>query len=93
MATSKVEALEVEASGLRKDLIAAMDVNNSSKEKIKALSEELNVENQLVKQRDEQLAAANQKMKSTIAKAIHAFHLTEEYNTICLTGIVRDLSC
>ena len=28
VATSKVEALEVEASGLRKDLIAAMDANN-----------------------------------------------------------------
>ena len=82
MATSKVEAQEVEASRLRKDLIATMDVNNLSKEKIKALSEELNVENQLVKQRDEQLATANQKMKSTIAKAIHAFQLMEEYNTI-----------
>ncbi|KAL0017640.1 hypothetical protein SO802_004709 [Lithocarpus litseifolius] len=30
VATSKVEALEVEASGLRKDLIAAMDANNTS---------------------------------------------------------------
>ena len=28
VATSKAEALEVEASGLRKDLIAAMDANN-----------------------------------------------------------------
>ena len=28
VATSKVKALEVEASGLRKDLIAAMDANN-----------------------------------------------------------------
>ena len=59
MATSKAKALEVEASGLRKDLIATMDFNNSSKEKIKALSEELNAEKQLVKQRDKQLAAAN----------------------------------
>ena len=32
MANSKVEMLEAEASGLRKDLIAAMDVNNTSKE-------------------------------------------------------------
>ena len=31
VATSKAKALEVEASGLRKDLIAAMDANNSSK--------------------------------------------------------------
>ena len=37
MATSKAEALEVEASGLRKDLIGVMDVNNKSKEKIQAL--------------------------------------------------------
>ena len=28
VATSKAEALEVEASSLRKDLIAAMDANN-----------------------------------------------------------------
>ena len=34
MATSKAEVLEVEASGLRKDLIGAMDINNKSKEKI-----------------------------------------------------------
>ena len=44
MATSKVEALEAEASGLKKDLIVAMDNNNSSKEKIKTLTEELNAE-------------------------------------------------
>ena len=49
MATSKVEALEAEALGLRKNLIAAMDANNSSKEKIKSLTEELNAEKQLVK--------------------------------------------
>ena len=59
MATSKVDALEVEASGLRKDLIVAMDGSNSSKEKIKTLTEELNAEKQLVKQRDEQQVAAN----------------------------------
>ena len=78
MATSKVEVLEAEASGLRKDLIMAMDENNSSKEKIKTLIKELNVEKQLVKQRDEQLVVANQKMKNDVAKAIHAFQLMEE---------------
>ena len=35
-----------------------------------------------MKQRYEQLAIANQKMKGTMAKAIHAFQLTEEYNAI-----------
>ena len=92
MATSKVEVLEAEASGLRKDLIMAMDENNSSKEKIKTLIKELNVEKQLVKQRDEQLVVANQKMKNDVAKAIHAFQLMEEYNTI-LFGILKDSSC
>ena len=46
MATSKVEALEAEASGLRRDLIVAMDESNSSKEKIKDLTEELDVAKQ-----------------------------------------------
>ena len=59
MVTSKAEALEAEASSLRKDLIVAMDDSNSSKEKIKILTEELNAEKHLVKQRDEQLAVAN----------------------------------
>ena len=56
--------------------------NNTSKEKIKTLTKELNGEKQLVKQRAEQLAAANQKMKNFVAKAIHAFQLMEEYNAI-----------
>lgn len=43
MATSKVKALEVEASGLRKDLTMALDESNLSKEKIKVLTEELDV--------------------------------------------------
>ena len=46
MAISKVEALEAEASGLRRDLIVAMDESNSSKEKIKDLTEELDVAKQ-----------------------------------------------
>ena len=41
VANLKVEALEAEALGLRKDLIAAMDANNVSKEKIKVLTEQL----------------------------------------------------
>ena len=79
VATSKLEA---EASGLRKDLIAVMDANNSSKEKIKTLFEQLSAEKLLVKQKDKQLAVASQKMKSAITKAVHAFQLTDEYNAI-----------
>ena len=59
VATSKLEALEVEASGLRRDLIAMMDANNASKEKIKTLSEQLSVEKLLVKQKDKQLTVVS----------------------------------
>ena len=90
MATTKVKALEVKASGLRKDLIMAMDDSNSSKEKIKALTEELDAEKQLVKQKDELLAAAGQKMKNTVAKAVCAFQTTEEYNAILFSWYFKE---
>lgn len=82
MANSKVEVLEAEASRLWKDLIAAMDVNNTSKEKIKELTEQLESERFLVKQKDELLASSGQRMKTAVAKAVLAFQTTEEYNTI-----------
>ena len=41
MATSKAEALEVEPLGLQKDLIAAMDAHNTSKEQVKVMTEQL----------------------------------------------------
>ena len=49
VAYSKVEALEAGVSRLRRDLIAAMDDSNASKEKLKALFEELNAKKLLVK--------------------------------------------
>ena len=59
VATSKAEALEVKASRLRRDLIAMMDANNASKEKIKTLSKQLSVEKLLVKQKDKQLTVVS----------------------------------
>ena len=59
VATSKEEALKAKASGLRRDLIATMDANNASKEKIKTLSEQLSVEKLLVKQKDKQLTVVS----------------------------------
>ena len=82
VANSKVEALEAEASGLRKDLITTMDSLNVSKEQVRVLTEQLEVERQSVKQKDELLATAAQKMKVAVAKAVTAFQTTEEYNTI-----------
>ena len=49
VANSKVEAMESKALGLRRDLIAAMDANNTSKEQIKVLTEQLDSEKLLVK--------------------------------------------
>ena len=82
VANSKVEALETEASGLRNDLGVAMDALNASKEKTRVLTEQLESEKQVVKQKDDLLANAGQRMKITVAKAITAFQTTEEYNTI-----------
>ena len=82
MANSKVKALEAEALGLWRDLISAMDANNASKEQLKVLSEKLDSEKQLVKQKDELLTSAGQRMNAVIAKAVLAFQSTNEYNTI-----------
>ena len=82
VANLKVEALEAEASRLRKDLIAAMDALNTSKDQIQVLTEQLESEKQSVKQKDELLATAAQRMKVVVAKAVTAFQTTKEYNTI-----------
>ena len=82
VANSKVEALETEASGLQNDLGAAMDALNASKEKTKVLTEQLESEKQMVKQKDDLLVSAGQRMKIVVAKAVTAFQTTEEYNTI-----------
>lgn len=55
MANSKFESIEAESSKLRKDLIATMDETNKANEKIKELSEALQVEKMLVIQKDEEI--------------------------------------
>ena len=78
MANSKKEALKAEASRLRRDLIAAMDANNTSKEQIKVLIEQLDSERLLLQQKDDLLTSASQRMKVVVAKAVHAFQATNE---------------
>ena len=82
VANSKVEALETDASGLWNGLGVAMDALNTSKEKTKILTEQLESKKQVVKQKDDLLANAGQRMKIVVAKAVTAFQTTEEYNTI-----------
>ena len=52
-AVSRVVALEAENSKLKKDLIAAMDEANITKEKAKTLSDNLRAERQLTLEKDE----------------------------------------
>ena len=59
-----------------------MDALNTSKEQVKVLTEQLESKKQSVKQNDELLAFAAQRMKVSVAKAVTAFQTTEEYNTI-----------
>ena len=59
-----------------------MNNANLAKEKLKTLTEELNVERELTKEKDEQLAAARERAKRLAAKAIEGFQQTEEYNIV-----------
>ena len=79
---SKMEALEVENSKLKKDLIVAMDEANTIKEKAKTLSDDLRAERQLTLEKEEQLLVAKEKLKIIATKAVKAFQQTEEYNTV-----------
>ena len=79
---SKVEALKAENSKLRKVLFSAMDEANTTKEKAKVLADNLRAKRQLTLEKDEQLQAAKEKVKTIVAKAIEAFQQTDEYNTV-----------
>ena len=70
---SRMEVLEVENSKLKRGLIVAMDEANAIKEKAKTLSDDLKAEWQLTLEKDEQLLAAKEKLKTIAAKAVEAF--------------------
>ena len=65
--------MEAKNSKLRKDLIAAMDEANIVKEKAKVLSDDLRAERQLTLEKDKQLLAAKEKIKTVVAKFVEAF--------------------
>ena len=58
---------------MKKDLIVAMDEANTVNEKAKVLGDDLRVERQLTLEKDEQLQAAKEKIKTVATKAIEAF--------------------
>ena len=74
--------MEVKLSKLKKDLILAMDEANTAKEKAKVLSDDLKAEKQLTLEKDEQLQAAREWVKTIVVKSIKAFQQTDKYNTV-----------
>ena len=80
--TSRMEALEKENSTLKKDLIQSMDESATLKEKVKALNSDLRVERQLNLEKDDQLQAAKEKLKTIATRSVKAFQQMEEYSTV-----------
>ena len=72
-ARSHASSLESENLKLKKELIAAMNDANLAKEKLRTLTDELRVERELTKEKDEQLATAREGAKGLAAKAIEGF--------------------
>ena len=70
---SRVKALEVENSKLKKDLIVAIEEVNAMKEKLKVMGDDLKAEHQLMVEKDNQLLVAKEKIKTIVAKAVEAF--------------------
>ena len=71
---SRVEVLEAENLKLKKDRNVTMDEANTIKEKVKVWRDNLRAERQLTLQKDEQLQAVKEKIKTIATKAIKAFH-------------------
>lgn len=80
--TSRVEALEAENSGLKKDLIESMGTENTLREQAKKLTDDLRVEHQLNVEKDEQIVAAKESLKTIAARSVAAFQTIDEYNTV-----------
>ena len=72
-ATSRVAVLEAENSKLKKELITTMGGANHAKEQVKTLSDDLRAERQLTLEKDGQLLAAKEKIKSIAVKAVEGF--------------------
>ena len=80
--TSRMEALDEKNSSMKKKLIDSMHEVNTLKENTKALSDDLRAERQLTLEKDEQLLAAKEKLKTIAARSGEAFQQTDEYNTV-----------
>ncbi|KAK9997457.1 hypothetical protein SO802_022143 [Lithocarpus litseifolius] len=88
-AVSRVDTLEAENSKLKKDLIIAMGEANAMKEKLKVMGDDLRAERQLMVEKDEQLLAAKDKIKTIAAKAVEAFQQIDEHNTMLFSWYLK----
>ena len=59
-----------------------MDEAATFKENVKALNADLRVERQLNLEKDDQLQAVKEKLKTIVARSVEAFHQIEEYATV-----------
>ena len=72
-ARSKLQGLMAKNSKLKKDLISTMDEANTAKEKARVLSDDMRAERQLTLEKEEQLQAAKERVKTIAAKSVKAF--------------------
>ena len=80
--TSNMEAMEVETSTLKQNLIDFMGKATTLKKKVKALNDDLRAKCQLTLEKDEQHLGAKESLKTIAARSIEAFQTTDEYNTV-----------
>ena len=80
--TSRMEALEGENSTLNKKLIESMHKVNTLKESSKTLADDLRAKRQLTLEKDKQLLATKEKLKTIAAKSIEGFQQIDDYNTV-----------
>ena len=55
---------------------------SSAEAKAKVLSDDLRAKRQIILEKDEQLQAMKERVKTVAAKSVEAFQQTEEYNTV-----------
>ena len=70
---SRMEALKGENSTLKKKLIESMHEVNTLKESSKTLADDLRAERQLTLEKDEQLLAAKEKLKTIAVRFVEGF--------------------
>ena len=87
--TSRMEALEVESSTLKQNLVNSMGEAAILKEKVKTLSDELRAERQLTLEKDEQLLGAKEKLKTIAPGLLKPFRRSMSTTQSCSTGTSR----